>query len=122
MPGYSVSVPVITSAGEETLTTPNYFEQKDQTLDDIYNNLVKGDVVKAILDKDGMLVGYEKVTFDTVTDKEVTAYNPDNGSFTVNDTQYFIGEDTVIINVSGEKLQVGTYVSYDAGRDLLVIY
>lgn len=122
VPGYSVSVPVITSAGEETLTTPNYFEQKDQTLDDIYNNLVKGDVVKAILDKDGMLVGYEKVTFDTVTDKEVTAYNPDNGSFTVNDTQYFIGEDTVIINVSGEKLQVGTYVSYDAGRDLLVIY
>ncbi len=122
VPGYSVSVPVITSAGEETLTTPNYFEQKDQTLDAIYNNLVKGDVVKAILDKDGMLVGYEKVTFATVTDTEVTAYNPDNGSFTVNGTQYFIGEDTVIINVSGEKLQVGTYVSYDAGRDLLVIY
>ena len=122
VPGYSVSVPVITSAGEETLTTPNYFEQKDQTLNDIYNKLVKGDVVKAILDKDGMLVGYEKVTFATVTDTEVTAYNPDNGSFTVNGNQYFIGEDTVIINVSGEKLQVGTYVSYDAGRDLLVIY
>ena len=122
VPGYSVSVPVITSAGEETLTTPNYFEQKDQTLDAIYNNLVKGDVVKAILDKDGMLVGYEKVTFATVTDTEVTAYNPDNGSFTVNGTQYFIGEGTVIINVSGEKLQVGTYVSYDADRDLLVIY
>ena len=125
--GYPVNVNVITAAGESTLSTPDCYNQDADLLNAIYNGLEKGDIVEAILDKDGKLVGYN--TVNNLQYKEVSTYTKGNGLITFVDVsdEFFITDDTIIINVGGKDLQSGIIVDYlnlgtDKNLDLLVIY
>ena len=121
--GHYVSLDVKTGDGDKTLTTASYLDQK--VLKPLYDNLeaAKDTTVKVILDKDGKLVGYTPVTM--TAQGTVSAYNETSGFITINGSNFLIDEDTVIINVNGNKLQTGITVdafgTVNETLDLLVI-